>query len=416
MDKLSKKILINKLLKNKTVLTFWLMNRFLENKSIKNISKDYIKHIKKSVTLAIKSLPIMINEKLGKKSRKKSRKKKSNKQKGGMPPVIIYAGLLVLGGAYSLLSYDQHVTIEKTVRHVRKEFVKAGYEAIDNNHPHLAMVYGNIARNPFGNECQIYNPNQLTFNSANKNVLNTDVILKLPGTLEEQNKNKKKANDKAIQIYKDIEKNNGKNDKDQKEGLDNIIQTNNLNNVIDCHINNVLVAILAETQDIVKEIREEIGPQGTYDTLMNLFGLFINPNGIDTHIDNAMKSIDNINLKLNNKASDAAKLRNNMKIIFNKVTSLIKGGNLRINNANTAKHIIQATALTMVTGGSGTLANALTVAPAATVGIMGVSSALDIGSQKLANITSGPTITRLNGGKKKTKRKRKKIKQKTKRK
>ena len=127
-----------------------------------------------------------------------------------------------------------------------------------------------------------------------------------------------------------------------------------------------------------------------------------------------MKSIDNINLKLNNKASDAAKLRNNMKIIFNKVTSLIKGGNLRINNANTAKHIIQATALTMVTGGSGTLANALIAAPAATVGIMGVSSALDIGSQKLANITSGPTFTRLNDGTKKTKRK--KIKRKTKRK
>lgn len=415
MNKTSKKILINSLLKNKTILIVWSINRILENKSVKNISKDYIKHITKSANLAFESMQVLTQQKFG----NKTRKKKTKKQSGGVPPAIIYAGLLVLGGAYSLLSYDQHVTIEKTVRHVRKEFVVAAHEAINNNHPHIAMVYGNIAQNPFGNECQIYNPNQLTFTSANENVLNTDVILKLPGSLDEQNKNKKKANDKAIQIYKEAEKNIDKNDKSQKNGLDNIIQNNGLNNVIDCHVNNVLVAILAETQDIVKEIREEIGPQGTYDTLMNLFGLFINPNGIDTHVDNAMKSIDNINLKLNNKASDAAKLRNNMKIIFNRVTSLIKGGNLRINNANTAKHIIQATALTMVTGGSGTLANALRVAPAATVGVFGVSTALDVGSQRVANMTSGPTFIRLNGGRKKrkkTKRKRKKNKRKTKKK
>ena len=415
MNNISKDILIETLVKNKTILTFWLMNTFLENKSTKNISKDYIKHIKKSVTLAIKSLPIMINEKLGKKSRKKSRKKsckkKSKKQNGGMPPVIIYTGLLVLGSAYSLLSYDQHLTIEKTIISVKEEFLIAGHEAMRDNYPHLALVYKQISENPFNNQCQIYNPNQLTFTSNNEIGLDRDNTLKLPGTSEQQKENKKKAESKALELYKDMQINNKKGEVDN---LDNIIKDNKLNNIIDCHVNNVLVAILAETQDIVKEIQEEIGPQGTYDTLMNLFGLFINPNGIDTHIDNAMKSIDNINLKLNNKASDAAKLRNNMKIIFNKVTSLIKGGNLRINNANTAKHIIQATALTMVTGGSGTLANALIAAPAATVGIMGVSSALDIGSQKLANITSGPTFTRLNGVKKKTKRK--KIKRKTKRK
>ena len=52
MNKTSKKILISSLLKNKTILTVWSINRILENKSVKNISKDYIKHITKSANLA----------------------------------------------------------------------------------------------------------------------------------------------------------------------------------------------------------------------------------------------------------------------------------------------------------------------------------------------------------------------------
>jgi len=407
MNSISKKILIETLIKNKTILTFWCMNRVLELKDTNNISKDYINHIKKSVNLAIKTLPKTTNKKLGKKSSKK-RKKRKKRQSGGIPPVLFYAGVLALGSAYSLLSYDQHITIEKTIRSVKKEFVIAGHKAMQNNHPHLALVYKQISENPFNNQCQIYNPNQLTFTSNNEIGLDTDNTLKLPGTSEQQKENKKKAESKALELYKDIKINNKKGEVDN---LDNIIKDNKINNIIDCHVNNVLVAIMAETQEIVNEIKEEIGPKSTYDSIMDLFGLFINPNGLDTHIDGAMKNIENINLKLHNKGADAVKLRNNMKIIFNKITSLIKGGYLRVNNANTAKYIVQTTAIALVSGGSGILTTAMKLAPGATTGVIAVSAGLNLGAEKVAKKNAASktiTFEQLNGGSRKNKKNRRK--------
>ena len=135
----------------------------------------------------------------------------------------------------------------------------------------------------------------------------------MPGTSKKQKENKKKAEDKALELYKTIniiDKQQDIND------INSIIKNNELNNVLDCHVNNVLVAILAETQEIVNDIKKEIGPKSTYDSIMDMFGLFVNPSGVDTHLDGAMKKIDNINLKLNNRAGDAVKLRNNMKIMI----------------------------------------------------------------------------------------------------
>ena len=109
MNNLSKKIIIQSLIKNKTILTFWCMNRILELNDTKNIAKDYIDHISRSVNLAIKTIS---NDKT----------KKSKKiQNGGIPPVLFYGAVLALGSAYSLLSYDQHVTIEKTIRETLKQ-------------------------------------------------------------------------------------------------------------------------------------------------------------------------------------------------------------------------------------------------------------------------------------------------------
>uniref|UniRef100_A0A6C0CQN8 Uncharacterized protein n=1 Tax=viral metagenome TaxID=1070528 RepID=A0A6C0CQN8_9ZZZZ len=406
MNNSSKKIIIKSLIKNKTILTFWCMNRILELNDTKNIAKDYIDHISRSVNLAIKTIS---NDKT---------KKSKKKQSGGIPPVLFYGAVLALGSAYSLLSYDQHVTIEKTIREIKKEFVVAGQKSLEDNHPHLAIVYKQISENPFSNECQIYNPNQLTFTLNNKIDFDKHDILKLPGTSKKQKENKKKAEDKALELYKTI------NIIDKQQDINNInsiIKNNELNNVLDCHVNNVLVAILAETQEIVNDIKKEIGPKSTYDSIMDMFGLFVNPNGVDTHLDGAMKKIDNINLKLNNRAGDAVKLRNNMKIIFNKITSLFKGGYLRINNANTAKHLVQTAAIALVTGGTGTITNAISVAPKALGGIYAFTTMADIGTEKMAK-NEVPTQTiefeQLNGGrrkKKKTRRKYKKSKKKAKR-
>ena len=367
------------------------MNRILQLNDTKNIAKDYIDHISRSVNLAIKTIS---NDKT----------KKSKKiQNGGVPPVLFYGAVLALGSAYSLLSYDQHVTIEKTIREIKKEFVVAGQKSLQDNHPHLAIVYKQISENPFSNECQIYNPNQLTFTSNNKIDFDKNDILKLPGTSKKQKKIKK-AEDKALELYKTIniiDKQQDIND------INSIIKNNELNNVLDCHVNNVLVAILAETQEIVNDIKKEIGPKSTYDSIMDMFGLFVNPSGVDTHLDGAMKKIDNINLKLNNRAGDAVKLRNNMKIIFNKITSLFKSGYLRINNANTAKHLVQTAAIALVTGGSGTITNAISVAPKALGGIYAFTTMADIGTEKMAkNEVPSQTIEfeQLNGGRRKKKK------------
>ena len=331
--------------------------------------------------------------------KKKSRKKCT--QKGGNGLKIFF--LLLLAICYAFLSYDQHMVLERTLRNVQETFVDEGREALQSGHMHLARVYAQIATNPFGGECQKYNPRQLEFISSP----NKDNIAILPRTLVEQNTNREKAAVKAIELYKTMEEQGGVITTVPEGGLDGI----NYDLNIKCHVNNIASAILAETQEIIEDVIKEIGPVSNYDTAMNLIGLFMSPNNIDTHLDNSIRKVQNINLRFKNRATDAEKLRNNMTIIFNRINILIKNGSLRIGTAYQGKRIIQTIAFGLLTGTTQPW-NAMLRAPKAFAGMLVATSAMDATMATLAGSDTtddGPDFEIKEGGKTK-KRKRKKRK------
>ena len=406
-------VLVDCLCKNEIILTSWTLDRVL-NENENNLAEDYLKHITRSVNFAFKNIQLImrIDGKKGKRGgRKKKKSRKKCTQKGGNGLKIFF--LLLLAICYAFLSYDQHMVLKRTLKDVENTFFDKGREALQNGHPHLARVYAQIAKNPFGGKCQKYNPRQLEFISSANN--NNNAIL--PRTQAEQIVNSKKALETVNKIYKNMQDRGGVITTVPKGGLGGI----NYDRSIECHVSNIASAILAETQEIIDDVIKEIGPVSNYDTAMNLIGLFMSPNNIDTHLDNSIRTVQNLNLRFKNRATDAEKLRNNMTIIFNRINILIKNGSLRIGTAYQGKRIIQTIAFGLLTGTTQPW-NAMLRAPKAFAGMLVATSAIDAtmatlsGSDTTDDNYNGPNFERSTGGKTKKRKRQKRKKSRRKRK